>query len=320
MGVDVGGTKILAIAVDEEGTEIARVRRPTGWGPDAVGDEIARAVAELESVLGVVLGPPVGIGIPGQIVPDTGVVEHAVNLGIERFGLADAVAARIGRRPVVDNDVRAAALGAAALLPDLFSLAYLNLGTGIAAAVVDETGLRRGPRGAAGEIGHLSVDPAGPPCRCGQRGCIESLAGGGSVAERWGMPAELPVLDVFDAADAGIGAAARIRADVVRGVAAAVQLLILSADVDAVVLGGGVAALGDRLAVPVRERLRATATGSPFLRSLRLEERVTAVPGRAPVGALGAALLARTAHPAAPPTRLAPLANPSSTRESIGHS
>jgi len=186
--------------------------------------------------------------------------------------------------------VRCAAVGARALLPALGSLAYLNLGTGIAAGIVDAAGPRRGARGAAGEIGHVSIDPAGPSCRCGQRGCIEALAGGGAVAQRWGRPADLPVRDVFDAADGGDVRAVALRADLVRGVAGAVQLLVLTTDVDAVVLGGGVAGLGDRLLAPVRTALAASAAASPFLRSLRLADRAVLVPAGAAVGALGAAL------------------------------
>ncbi|MDQ1215252.1 glucokinase [Microbacterium arborescens] len=290
IGVDVGGTKILAVSVDGDGDEIARLRRPTGWGGDAVADGVAAVVADLAGAAPEVA---VGVGVPGQILPGSGVVEHALNLGIDRYDLAEGVAARIGIRPAIDNDVRYAAVGAQALRPAGGSLAYLNLGTGVAAGIVDETGPRRGGRGAAGEIGHVPIDPNGPRCRCGQRGCIEAFAGGGAVAERWGGSAPLPVLAVFDAADAGDERAAGIRADVVRGVEAAVRLLVLTTDVDAVVLGGGVSALADRLLVPVRAALAASAGASPFLRSLRLDERVELAPRDVPVGALGAAVQAQ---------------------------
>lgn len=295
IGLDVGGTKILAAAIDDDGAVTASVRRPTGWGADAVVDGIAVAVDHLAAG---VRPDSVGIGVPGQTVPGSGVVHHAINLGIDELDLAAAVAERIGVRPAVDNDVRAAAVGAAAALPDLTSSAYLNLGTGIAAGIVVEGLPWAGGRGAAGEIGHVSVDPAGPLCRCGQRGCIEALAGGGAVAERWGVPAALPVVDVFDSADAGDPRAVALRADLVRGVASAVQLLVLTVDVEAVVLGGGVAGLGARLVQPVRAALRAAASASPFLSSLGLDERVLVAPAGVPLGAVGAALLGRTAPPA----------------------
>ncbi|WP_091503417.1 ROK family protein [Microbacterium sp. cf332] len=287
IGVDVGGTKILAVAVDDAGLESGRVRRPTGWGGEAVADGIADVVRELA---GDRTDVSIGLGVPGQIVPGSGVVEHALNLGIERFDLAGALVERVGIRPVVDNDVRFAAVGARSARPGAGSLAYLNLGTGVAAGIVDETGPRRGARGAAGEIGHVPVDPSGPLCRCGQRGCIEALAGGSAVAERWGRPDALPVRAVFDAADAADPRAAALRDDLVRGVAAAVRLLVLATDVDVVVLGGGIAALGERLLDPVCDELRESSAASGFLLSLRLAERVELVPRGMPVGAVGAAL------------------------------
>ncbi|MDF2578908.1 MAG: sugar kinase [Microbacterium sp.] len=290
IGVDVGGTKILAVSVDDHGDEIARRRRPTGWGGDAVADGVAAIVADLA---GSETDVAIGVGVPGQILPGSGVVEHALNLGIERYDLAEAVGARLGVRPSIDNDVRYAAVGARSLRPAGGSLAYLNLGTGVAAGIVDETGPRRGARGAAGEIGHIPIDPDGPRCRCGQYGCIEAFAGGGAVAERWGEVAPLPVLAVFDAADAGDERAGAIRGDLVRGVAAGVRLLVLTTDVDVVVLGGGIAALADRLLSPVRAALAESAAASPFLRSLRLDQRVELVPRDVPVGALGAAVQAQ---------------------------
>lgn len=289
IGIDVGGTKILGVAVDDDGHETARVRRATGWGTDAVADGIARVIDELAGPAAEV---SVGVGVPGQIAPGSGVVEHALNLGIDRADLAGAVAERTGIRPAIDNDVRMAAVGARALLRIGESLAYLNLGTGVAAGIVDDRGPWRGSRGAAGEIGHVPIDPAGPLCRCGQRGCIEALAGGGAVAGRWGREAPLPVLAVVDAADAGDPSARRLRDDLVRGVTGAVRLLVLTTDVDVVVLGGGVASLGTRLLDPVRAALAASASASPFLRSLRLDERVVLVPAGAAVGAHGAALSA----------------------------
>jgi predicted NBD/HSP70 family sugar kinase len=170
-------------------------------------------------------------------------------------------------------------------------MAYLNLGTGIAAGIVSDGALWRGARGTAGEVGHISVDPNGPLCRCGQRGCIEAFAGGGAIAERWAKRSALPVRDVFDAADAGDASARQLRAGLARGVAAAIRVLVLTADVDIVVLGGGVTALGDRLMTDVAAELAASAEASPFMRSLHLADRVELLPPGSPAAALGAALV-----------------------------
>ncbi len=176
-------------------------------------------------------------------------------------------------------------------------MAYLNLGTGVAAGIVVDGDLWRGARGTAGEVGHISIDPAGPLCRCGQRGCIEALAGGGAVAQRWGRRGPLPVLDVFDAADAGDPKARELRTGIARGVAAAIRVLVLTGDVDVVVLGGGLTALGDRLMADVAAELAASAEASPFMRSLRLDERVELLPSGSPAAALGAALIGAARDP-----------------------
>jgi predicted NBD/HSP70 family sugar kinase len=299
VGLDVGGTKTDVVAVDLTGTIVGRVRLATAWGPEAVTGTVLDAVRALGTDAGIDVSAirSVGIGIPGQVEPGTGRVVHAVNLGVEELDLAAAVEPVLGVPVRVENDVKAAAFGAYALHGGSGSMAYLNLGTGIAAGIVADGELWRGARGTAGEVGHISVDPAGPLCRCGQRGCIEALAGGGAIAERWGRPGRLPVQDVFNAADEGDPFARELRTGLARGVASAVRILVLTADVDSVVLGGGVTALGDRLMADVAAELAASAEASPFMRSLRLEERVELLPTGSPAAALGAALVGATRDP-----------------------
>ena len=293
-GLDIGGTKTDAVAVDSAGEIVARVRLATGWGADAVVRTVLEAVRLLGDEVDEAIDS-VGIGIPGQVEPGTSRVVHAVNLGVEELDLAAAVEPALGAPVRVENDVNAAAFGAFALRSvgahGSRSMAYLNLGTGIAAGIVAEGELWRGARGTAGEIGHISIDPNGPLCRCGQHGCIEALAGGGAIAERWGRPGALPVRDVFDAADRGDLLARELRVGLARGVAAAVRVLVLTADVDVVVLGGGVTALGPRLMADVSDELAASAAASPFMRSLHLEGRVELLPSGSPAAALGAALI-----------------------------
>lgn len=291
IGLDVGGSKTLAVLVDGSGRVVDSVRRPTGWGADAVVESILTAVRMLRTrhqVEGSGLAG-VGVGLPGQVAPRTGRVVHAVNLGIESLDLP----ARLGLDvPVaVENDVKAAALGASALDGQHTSLAYLNLGTGVAAGIVVDGELWRGAGGAAGEVGHISIDPTGPLCRCGSRGCVETYTGGAAVAARWDVDAALPVLDLFDAADRGDARAIGMRSELAVAVAAAVRTLVLTVDPATVVIGGGLSALGARLLDPVRAVLAQGADSSPFLRSLRLPERVELLPAGSPAAALGAALL-----------------------------
>jgi predicted NBD/HSP70 family sugar kinase len=221
----------------------------------------------------------------------------------------------------VENDLSVAALGAAHLLgtePGIdartdagadadagtagrpVDLAFLALGTGVAAGLVLDGRLRRGAGGAAGEIGHVPVDPSGPACACGQRGCLELYASGRAVDALWPSRAGRPApVELFEAAAAGDPAAVAARATYASAVAAAVRMLVLTVDVRHVVLGGGVAQLGDPLLEAVRAALAAET--SPFLASLRLPERVRLAPGRVPVGAVGAAVVGRQAAADASP-------------------
>jgi glucokinase len=301
LGFDVGGTKTDGVIVAPNGTVLQRLRRPTGWGAAAVAATVIELARELSAQVGIdpSQARSVGIGMPGQVAQGTSTVTHAVNLGIDELDLEAAIGPVFGIPVHAENDVKAAALGAYALHPAAHrprAMAYLNLGTGVAAGFVVDGTLWRGARGAAGEVGHLSVDPNGPRCRCGQRGCIEAFAGGGAVADRWGLPGAFPVRDVFDAADAGDPRAAEIRDGVASGIAAAIRVLVLTSDVGSVVLGGGITALGDRMLAPVVSELESSAAASTFLRSLRLVDRVEVLPPGSPAAALGAALLGATAH------------------------
>lgn len=291
IGLDVGGSKTLAVLVDPAGEVVGSFRRETGWGADAVAHSILAAIADLRSHHGVTRDAlaGVGIGMPGQIDPESGHIVHALNLGIDTLDVPLALGLDV---PVeVENDVKAAALGAAALHGRHSSLAYLNLGTGIAAGIVVDGELLRGAGGAAGEVGHISINPAGPVCRCGTRGCVEAYAGGAAVGARWGSGGVLPVRDLFDAADLGDARAIAIRSELHAAVASAVRTLVLTADPAVVVIGGGLSGLGERLLDPVRAILADGAAGSAFLQSLRLAERVELLPSSSPAAALGAALL-----------------------------
>ncbi|MFS6528506.1 ROK family protein [Microbacterium aurugineum] len=293
VGLDVGGTKIDAVAVDATGEIIGRHRRPTGWGEEAVVESIVASVAALADEAGLPISRigSVGIGIPGLVDAEAGRVVHAVNLGVESLDLADRSERALGVPFRVENDVKAAALGASVLSGVTGSMAYLNLGTGVAAGIVLDGRIWRGARGTAGEVGHISVDPRGRLCGCGQRGCVETFCGGGALAKAWGRPGALPIRDIFDAADAGDPLASALRDDLYHGAAAAVRVLVLSADVETVIIGGGLTALGDRLENGVRAALHAGAEASPFMRSLRLDERIELLPAGSPAAAFGAALV-----------------------------
>jgi glucokinase len=152
-------------------------------------------------------------------------------------------------------------------------------------------GLLRGGRGVAGEIGHIPVDPAGERCGCGQRGCLETVASGSAIARMWPTSAALPARDLMNAAAGGDPQATEVCDRFLTGVADAVRLLALTTDVDRIVIGGGLAALGESLLEGTHRILNGWAAESAFLASLDLAARVQVLPLGFPAAAVGAALV-----------------------------
>jgi glucokinase len=295
VGLDIGATKTLGLVVDGSGEIRARVREATEPGAEGVVRTAARVVEALRAATGEQLAGTVGVGMPGLVDVERGAVKHAVNLGVngDWLPLGELLGERLGTPVVVENDVNVASLGAVAMTGE-DDLVYLSIGTGLAAGLVLEGRLRRGDHGAAGEIGHVPVDPAGALCQCGQRGCLETVASGSALAAAW-PSGDVPAAQaLFAAADAGEPAAVAERDRFAAGVASAVRVLALSVDPRSVVLGGGVAQLGEPLRVAVAAALREQARTSPFLGSLDLAGRLRVVPTGYPVAAVGAALLGRS--------------------------
>lgn len=272
VGVDVGGTTTRVVLFDEEMTPVAIRSAPTPRGGDAITDLVASSVETLVTEHGV--NPHlVAVGVPGRIDIARGTVSAAVNLGItEPVALADELGDRLGVPVHLENDVNVAALGAFvhfALNPRA-SLAYVNVGTGIAAGFVLGGRLLRGSSGGAGEIGHIPMRPDGPPCPCGQVGCAEAVGSGRAVAA--------------DAARSD---------DVIAAVAWAVQLCVLTLDVDVVVVGGGMTSAGDSFLLRLTDALAKSETASSMLAATGLVRRVRVAPPDAPLGCIGAVLAAR---------------------------
>ncbi len=299
LGLDIGGTKTDAVAVDHTGVIVDRVRLATGFGPEAVIATALDGVARIAEITGVPVPEfeSIGIGIPGQVDVTTGSVWHAVNLGFDELDVGRRLGEALGRDVKVENDVKAAALGAYHLMtvagpgPAARSIAYLNLGTGLAAGLVIDGRLWRGARGAAGEIGHIPVDPNGVLCACGQRGCLETVASGSAIARQWVSDDPIPARSLLAAAEAGDPEAVAIRSLLIDNIAAAVRVLVLTVDVEVVMIGGGLSNLGEWLLDEVRRVLTSWAVESPFLASLGLDARVQLVPVDFPAAAVGAALV-----------------------------
>jgi predicted NBD/HSP70 family sugar kinase len=314
LGIDIGGTKTAVTLVSDDGTVHALRSAPSGRGPVGVVDvavRVAREVLEGGAAGSAVDVVSVGACMPGLVDPVTGLARHAVNLEVESLDLGGELSRHLGVPVSVENDVKAAALGAwrlrtsaEGLVPPGDSspaLAYLNLGTGLASAVVRDGVVVRGIDGAAGEIGHLPVG-GDAPCSCGQVGCLETVASGSALARLWPEPRRR-ARDPFAAAAAGDLLAAAAVDVLCTGVGLAVQVLALASGAERVVVGGGLAGLGEPLLRGVRADLERRGRSSRIVETLGLPERVELLAADVPVAALGAAWLGNvrpgTVRPAA---------------------
>jgi predicted NBD/HSP70 family sugar kinase len=293
LGLDVGGTKAYGVVLGDSDEVLAADQTATSAGAAGVRSTIASLASGLAGAVGVPLGAftSVGVGIPGVVDAATGVVETAVNLEVSRLDLGALLADVFAVPVVAENDVKATALGAARKLGSA-DLCYLNVGTGIAAAAVIRGQLLRGKLNCAGEVGHLSLDPAGEPCRCGQRGCIETVAGGAHLKQRLGALG----MDIEDLDSTDNPVAAAEAARLAEALARAVTLLVLAYDPEAVVLGGGVLRTAEAwLPAAIAGVLDGWAASSPLLAKLAIPDRICRLDGDAEVAAIGCALVGRQA-------------------------
>ena len=298
IGIDIGGTNTKGALVGDDGALVAQVEISTEATPEGVVATAAGAVARLLANAGVgitdVCG--VGVGVPGIVDSAGGAVAQAANLGIAQpLALGPLLAAELGVPVVVDNDLNIAALGAAQLYTNdggsPVDLAFVALGTGVAAGFVFDGEVRRG-HGPTGEIGHIPLVPGGLPCRCGQRGCMERYCSGSALLRLWPDDGDTPgPRALFDAAAAGDPAAVAVRDGYCDHLAAAIRNLVLTVGPGRVVIGGGVARLGADLEAAVRAALARVSVGSPFLESLGLPALVSVADASVPIAALGAARL-----------------------------
>ena len=252
IGIDLGGSKIEAAALDGSGSIIFRKRRPT---PEQDYVATLEAIVELVGAAEAALGAPapVGIGIPGAISPATGLVKNANSTWLNGRAFDRDIAERLGREVRVANDancfaVSEAADGAAAGLSLVFGVI---LGTGVGGGIAIEGRVLTGADAIAGEWGHTPLpSPAdderpGPACWCGRRGCLETWVSGpalardheGATGRRWDAAR---IAAAADAGDTSAEAAlARYEDRLARGLSVVIDIL----DPAAIVLGGGLSNL-----------------------------------------------------------------------------
>ena len=299
IGLDIGGTKTEVVAVDDSGAIVLEARYPSGFGADAVLAAATMAVFDTLDRLGetrsTVTG--VGVGIPGLVNHTSGRVEHAVNLGIQALDLAGALRDRVSLDVSVDNDVNVAAVGMFRVIAGQLgrrapgSLAYLNLGTWLAAGLVFEGRPWRGFRGTAGEIGHLPARLSSATCPCGQTGCLEATASGSGLDRVWPSADGKPAVALLTAAGAGDPRAVEVEAEWFDQLLAAIKVLVLTLDVEVIAVGGGMSRIGQLLLDGIGRAIERSANESAFIAHLDIAERIELAPDDLPVAALGAALI-----------------------------
>lgn len=305
IGVDLGGTKLLAGVVDDDLRVHHRAFRPapTSGVLDAL-EEITRELIQAAE------GPvaAVGVGIPSLMDQQRGVARWTNHLDLEGVSVADLLAERLDLPVTVDNDANLAMLAEhrAGAAKGAVHAVMLTVGTGIGGAIVAGGRLLRGARGAAGELGHIVVDLDGPVCpgSCPGRGCLEAVASGSALAVEGEQVAQSDrssaLRKVADegraitgalvtelAHDGDAGARSAVEA-VGRKLGMGLVSIANALDPEVIVIGGGVIAAGELLLGPAREVFVARAL-PPIAAAVRIE------PARfgAESGMLGAALLAR---------------------------
>jgi glucokinase len=287
LGVDLGGTKISVGAMPADGSrEFALHSRPTlaHEGADAVVgrivEMIATAIAETMAETGAARSDFLGVGIgsPGPLDRDKGLVITTPNLGWQDFPLRDRVSRDAGLRATLDNDANCATIGEwwIGAAKGGRNVVGLTIGTGIGGGLILDGKLYHGASDVAGEVGHATLDPTGRRCKCGNYGCLEAYASGPATADRArealaggeasllttmvdGDVANLTAQHVYDASKKGDDVAREVVRETGRFIGTGVANLLNIFNPDVVVLAGGVAQAGEELFAPLRAEVRRRA-------------------------------------------------------------
>ena len=268
LGLDLGGTNLKWTVVerlDDEWRVLDRGQvRTSGGGPDAIVPQLAETGrAALERWPGGADGdggPAVstaGVGVPGLYDPRTGVTRFLVNVAgaWDGYPVAAPVAAALGVPVALINDARAFGLAELRLGAGrgASSLVGLTLGTGVGGVIAVDGKVHQGHDGTAGEVGHQTIDPDGPSCNCGNRGCLEAFARADRLAEACGTATAEEAVERARSGDATALEGLR-RVGRYLGIGIANMIVVISPD--RVVIGGGIAAAGDLLLDEARAEIR----------------------------------------------------------------
>ncbi len=299
VGVDLGGSNLRVAFLDPGLRILDRWHRPTGnRSVEGVVDAVAAALGALQGRGSV---RAVGIGVPGLVDVGSGTVIESPNFpGWRAVPIGRLLEERLGVPVHVENDVNAIAVGEHRFGAGrgFRNLLVMALGTGVGGGIILGGGLYRGVDGTAGEVGHVPVYPRGRPCRCGSRGCLEAYASATAVveaarAEGVAWDRGQGALGVARAARAGDPVARRVLRTAATAVGIAAAGLANLLNLEALVVGGGLAGAWDLLEGPARSALdrRSFRVPARRLRMVRSELGDDA-------GVIGAAALAREGHEA----------------------
>src|SRR3954463_8770490 len=281
VGVDLGGTNIVVGAMSSDGQQSFATRSiPTSvdLGADGVADRIVGliegvildTIAETSAQRRHFLG--VGVGAPGPLDREKGLVIVAPNLGWKNFPLRDRISERLRLPVTLDNDANCATVGEwwQGAARGGRNVVGMTIGTGIGGGVIIDGKLFHGASDVAGEIGHTTIDLNGRHCKCGNYGCLEAYASGPAIAVRarevlvreetasllpslvGGQLDQITAQTVYDAAKRGDAVANEIVRDTARYLGAGVANLLNTFNADVVVIAGGVTQAGDTLFVPLQ--------------------------------------------------------------------
>ncbi|WP_062214151.1 ROK family glucokinase [Streptomyces sp. NBRC 109706] len=310
VGIDIGGTKVMAGVVDADGTILERLRTETpekSKSPKVVEDTIAELVLDLSDRHDV---HAVGIGAAGWVDADRSTVLFAPHLAWRNEPLRAALASRLAVPIMVDNDANTAAWGewrfGAGRGAD--HLVMITLGTGIGGGILESGKVKRGAFGVAGEFGHMQVVPEGHRCPCGNRGCWEQYSSGNALVReaRELAAADSPVAHhilarvegqigditgplITELAREGDAMCVELLQDIGRWLGVGIANLAAALDPARFVVGGGVSDADELLIGPAREAFKRQLTG----RGYRPEATIVRAALGADAGMVGAADLAR---------------------------
>jgi len=278
IGIDLGGTNIVAGVVDDNYNIIAKAKRKTRIPrpADEIIRDMAEAALEAAEAAGISMDDisMVGVGSPGTCNPDTGVIEYANNLGFENVPMREKLSALLNKEVYIENDANAAALGEAlaGAAKGAQSCVCITLGTGVGGGIIIDGKIYGGFNFAGAELGHTVIVVGGHPCTCGRKGCWESYASATGLiwqtkeamekhpeSAMWEIAGSLDNVDgrtAFDGMRRGDSAAKQVVDKYIEYVACGLTNVVNIFQPEILCIGGGICQEGDTLLKPLEEHIK----------------------------------------------------------------